>query len=56
MRPKKLRCYTCGGRVDNLRRDVVDSYFNTLDKSARWNCGKYYEEKPAKHQRERGDV
>ena len=54
--PQQLRCDADGGWSDNLRCDVVNDCFNMLNKSARWNCDKCYEEQRAKCQQERGDA
>ena len=35
---KKQHCDTCGKEVETLRRDVVDTGYNALNKEPLWNC------------------
>ncbi|NKB68723.1 MAG: hypothetical protein GKR89_16790 [Candidatus Latescibacteria bacterium] len=44
---KKQRCDTCGKEVETLRRDVVDTDYNALNKKPLWNCEDCYHEKRA---------
>lgn len=36
-------CDTCGGRVNTVRRDVVDRDYNALSKPPLWNCEGCYQ-------------
>ena len=52
MAARKLVCDTCGKETDHLRRDVVDSGYNALNKAPLWNCESCYDAKRRKRQKE----
>ena len=39
---RKLVCDTCGKESEHLRRDVVDSGYNAINKAPMWNCEACY--------------
>jgi|TARA_B100001094_G_C18079273_1_gene744274 hypothetical protein len=41
----EMNCDTCGKKVSELRRDVIDASYNALNKPPLWNCMDCYEQK-----------
>jgi len=50
----ELSCDTCGKKVSELRRDVIEVAYNALNKPPLWNCQDCYEEKRVRRLKERG--
>ncbi len=49
----EMNCDTCGKKVSELRRDVIEVAYNALNKPPLWNCRDCYEEKRAQRAKER---
>jgi hypothetical protein len=45
MAKKILVCDTCGKEAEQLRRDVVDTGYNAINKAPMWNCEACYSAK-----------
>ena len=52
----EMSCDTCGKKVSELRRDLIDFSYNALNKPPLWNCQDCYQEKKARRHRERGNT
>ena len=49
----EMSCDTCGKKVSELFRDVIDVSYNALNKPPLWNCIGCYEEKRVKRIKKR---
>ena len=54
--PNEMSCDTCGKKVSELRRDLIDSSYNSLNKPPLWNCQDCYREKKARRLKERDNT
>ena len=49
----EMSCDTCGKKVSELLRDVLDVSYNALNKPPLWNCIDCYKEKRVKRIKKR---